>query len=164
MKILYSTMFVLLVSLLVVPAGMAQERGSLELTSTILREVEVKNEKGEVTTELVTVEKAMPGEELIVRVSYTNQGSEPAENLVIVNPVPDEMFYVAGSASGESVTAAFSIDGGKSFNVPEKLLVTDEEGKLNEAPPKAYTHVRFSRSRALNPGETGEVSFRAVLE
>lgn len=149
---------------LAAPAAIAQEDGSLKLTSTILRQVEVENEKGEKEIDLVPIDKAVPGEELVVRISFINQGSEPAENILIVNPVPDQMFYVSGSATGDFTLATFSIDGGETFDLPEKLVVRDEEGNEKQASSKQYTHVRFTRVRALAPGETDEVSFRAVLE
>jgi uncharacterized repeat protein (TIGR01451 family) len=163
MKILYQTAVVFLALFLAAPAAMGQQ-GSLELTSAILREVEVENEKGEKVIDLVPVQKAMPGEELVVRVTYTNQGSEPAENIVIVNPVPDQMSYVAESASGDFVLPTFSIDSGASFDLPENLVIRDEAGNEKQASPKQYTHVRFTRIKALAPGESDEVSFRAVLE
>jgi uncharacterized repeat protein (TIGR01451 family) len=157
---------VILLSLLILTPStvMAQEDKSLELTSSVLREVKVQDQKGETKTELVPVEKAMPGEELIVQVSYTNMGAEPAENIVIVNPVPDQMVYVAGSAAGNSARATFSIDGGATYDVPEKLLIKDEQGKEKQAPPERYTHIRFSRSQILKPGQTDTVTFRAVLK
>lgn len=142
----------------------AQEGKGLELTSSILRQVEVQDEKGETKVELVPVEKAMPGEELVVQISYTNRGAEPAENIVIVNPVPDQMIYVAGSADGRFTQTTFSIDGGATFDVPEKLLVKDEQGNEKQAPPEQYTHVRFGRSQALEPGQTDLVTFRVVLK
>ncbi len=157
---------IVLISLLILAPSVvvAQEGKSLELTSSILREVKVQDEKGETKTELVPVEKAMPGEELIVQISYTNRGAEPAENIVIVNPVPDQMVYVAGSAAGNFTDTTFSIDGGATYDVPEKLLVKDEEGNEKQASPDQYTHVRFSRTRVLEPGQESTVAFRAVLK
>ena len=165
MKVLFQLLVILpFLSVTTAFPAWAQEDGSLKLTSSILRQVEVENEKGEKVVELVPVEKAMPGEELIIRISYTNEGSEPAVNLVISNPVPDQMSYVSGSASGDFVQATFSIDGGKTFDLPDKLLVLDEEGRKKQAPPSMYTHVLFTRTSALAPGMTDEVSFRAVLK
>ena len=149
---------------LMAPAAQAQEEGGVKLTSTILRQVEVENEKGEKGIDLVPVEKAVPGEELIIQVSYTNSGSKPAENIVIVNPVPDQMIYVAGSATGDVTLATFSTDGGKTFDLPEKLTFTDEEGNEKPAPAELYTHIRFRRIDALAPGQTDTVFFHAVLK
>lgn len=147
-----------------VVAAIAQEESTLELTSAILRQVEVENEEGNKVVDLVPVQMALPGEELVVQVSYTNRGSEPAENIVIVNPVPDQMSYVSGSASGDFVLATFSIDGGERFDLPEKLVIRDEDGKEIQAPTEQYTHVRFIRVKALAPGQADHVSFRAVLK
>ncbi len=149
---------------LMAPAAQAQEEGGVKLISTILRQVEVENERGETQIDLVPVEKAVPGEELIIQISYTNSSSEPAENIVIVNPVPDQMIYRAGSATGDVTLATFSVDGGKIFDLPENLMITDEEGNEKQAPAELYTHIRFRRIDALAPGQTDTVSFRAALK
>jgi uncharacterized repeat protein (TIGR01451 family) len=146
------------------PAGLAQAENGVTLTSEVLRQVEVENEKGETQIDLVPVDKALPGEELIIRITYTNSGTEPARNIVVINPVPDHMFYVAGSAAGDLTEPTFSIDSGKSFDVPEKLLVEGEEGKMKTAPAELYTHIRFRRIEALDPGLSDNVFFRAVLK
>lgn len=164
MKIFCQMVVVLSLLVTAVPAAMALEEGSLVLTSSILRQVNVENEKGEKEINLVPVQKAIPGEELIIQVSFVNHGSDPADNIVIVNPVPDQMLYVSGSATGDFTLVTFSIDGGVTFDLPEKLVVKDETGEERPASPKQYTHVRFTRTKTLAPGQTDKVSFRAVLE
>ena len=146
------------------PAGTVLAENGVTLTSAVLRQIEVENEKGEKVVELVPVDKALPGEELIIRITYTNTSAEPAENIVIVNPVPDQMSYVAGSAAGDLTVPTFSIDSGKSFALPEKLLVKGEDGKMKTASAELYTHIRFRRIEALDPGQVDTVSFLAVLE
>jgi len=142
----------------------AQETRGIVMESEILREVEVVNESGEKETKLVPVDKAIPGEELIFSITYANTREEPAENVVIVNPVPEHMAYVGDSAAGEETNITFSVDGGQIFDVPENLKVTDEEGKELPARPKDYTHIRWVRVKGLETDDSGKVTFRAVLK
>ncbi len=164
MKLVTRITVVLLFLVLLTPAGHVLAANGVKLTSAVLRQIEVENEKGEKMVELVPVDKALPGEELIIRITYTNTSAEPAENIVIVNPVPDQMSYVSGSAVGDLVVSTFSIDSGKSFDLPEKLLVEGEDGKMITAPAGKYTHVRFRRIEALDAGQEDNVSFKAVLK
>jgi uncharacterized repeat protein (TIGR01451 family) len=149
---------------LLVPVTPAHAENGVKLTSTVFRQVEVENEQGVKVVELIPVDKALPGEALVIRITYANTSSEPARNIVIVNPVPDQMSYVSGSAAGDLVVSTFSIDSGKSFDLPEKLQVEGEDGKMITAPAGKYTHVRFRRIEALDAGQEDNVSFKAVLK
>ncbi|MDF1535456.1 MAG: hypothetical protein P1S46_03010 [bacterium] len=164
MKLVNRFLVIFFLLTIIGPTAQAREEGGVTLTSTILRQVELENEKGEKEIDLVPVDKALPGEELIIRITYTNSGSDPVENIVIVNPVPDQTSYLVGSASGDFTLVTFSIDGGGGFDLPENLTVEDEEGSRKPAPPEIYTHIRFRRIQALQPGQTDNVSFRAVLK
>ena len=57
-------------------------------------------------------EKIVPGDEVIYTVSATNICDEPADNVVIDNPVPEHMDYLANSAIGPGTEVTFSIDSG----------------------------------------------------
>jgi len=149
---------------LVAPTGPAHAENGVKLTSTVFRQAEVENEAGEKVIELVPVDKALPGEELVIQITYANTSGEPARNIVIVNPVPDQMSYVSGSAAGDLVVSTFSIDAGKSFDLPEMLQVEGEDGKMITAPADRYTHVRFRRIESLDAGQEDKVSFKAILK
>lgn len=90
-----------------------------------------------------------PGTLLTYTITYLSNGSTPAYNVAIVDPVPAETAYVSGSASGAGVTIEFSHDGGASFDGSDAAPVT---------------HVRWSFSAPLAPGETGQVSFQATIQ
>jgi uncharacterized repeat protein (TIGR01451 family) len=164
MKLVTRITVVLLLLALLTPAGHVLAENGVKLTSAVLRQVEVENEQGEKVVELIPVDKALPGEELVIRITYTNTSAEQAENIVIVNPVPDQMSYVFGSAAGNLIVSTFSIDSGKSFDLPEKLFIEGEDGKMITAPADRYTHVRFRRIESLDAGQKDNVSFRAVLK
>lgn len=109
------------------------------------------------------VTKAVPGSEIIFSVVFTNNSTKPASNVALVNPVPEGTTYVAGSAEAPGVTVTYSVDGGKVYGAPEKLVVK-EQGESRPAIAKDYTHIRWVFKDALQPGKKGQASFRAVLE
>ncbi len=150
--------------LLLPPApGQAQERDQVTLRSLIQKEVQVVNDKGEKETRLVEVGNAVPGDELLFTVHYTNAGTRPAENVVVINPVPDHMVYIEGSAAGEGTMATFSVDGGKTYGSPGDLTVTEVDGRTRAATAADYTHIRWAREGDLPAGGSGKVLFRARL-
>lgn len=144
--------------------GYAQEPGQVTLESMIQKEIEVVNEDGEKEVQLVEAGNAIPGDELIFTVTYTNQGAEPAENVVLVNPVPEHTEYIRESAGGKATTITFSVDGGGSYDLPDNLKVTGEDGKPRTAMAREYTHLRWVRTGPLSPGESGKVVFRVRLK
>lgn len=106
----------------------------------------------------------VPGANVIYTNSFTNHGTETAENLVITNPVPDRMEFLAGSTLPETAVMTYSIDGGKTFAVPDQLLITEVDGSKRVAEAKEYTHIRWLVKDQLLVGATGQVEFRARLK
>ena len=144
--------------------GFAQEQGQVVLETVIQREVEVVTDEGEKEIRLVEVANAVPGDELIFTVSYTNTGSEPASNVNIVNPIPENTTYIQDTAAGEGTAVTFSADGGSSYGLPGELKVIGPDGKQRQALLEDYTHIRWVRERALTEGEAGSVAFRVKLK
>ena len=107
-------------------------------------EVEVKNPQGVVEKKRVPLDKATPGTEVVYTTTFTNQGSKPAGNIAITNPVPANTTYVGGSAFGENTDITFSIDGGKTYATGDKLRVKTPEGRERAALPADYTHIRWA--------------------
>jgi hypothetical protein len=133
------------------------------VSTSIKRQVEVVNEKGEKETVLEDVKNAVPGEELVVLISYVNSNDMAADNIVINNPLSDQMVYTAGSAEGETTVITFSVDGGKSFDMPENLFVVQDNDDKRPAVPADYTHILWKRTVPLAPGQEASVRFRAVI-
>ncbi len=142
----------------------APGNGKVELKMVAEKEIEVTGANGEKTVQLVPADKVIPGDEVVYTITYINNGDEPAENLVVKNPIPEHMKYVAGSATGESGVITYSVDNGKSFDVPEKLMVKDAKGNMVAAGPADYTNIRWTLSKPVAPKTSGLVSFRARLE
>jgi len=160
-------LIVLIISLILAPLpgnGYAQEPGQVTLESMIQKEIEVVNEAGEKEIQLVEVGNAIPGDELIFTVTYTNQGVELAENVVLVNPLPEQTEYIGGSADGKGTAITFSVDEGGSYDLPDKLRVVGKDGQPRTALAEEYTHIRWVRTGPLSPGKSGKVFFRVRLK
>ena len=68
-------------------AAFAQEQGHLNVTTTVKKEVVVETEDGMTETQLVQAESVIPGETVVYTITFANVGDQPAENVVITNPI-----------------------------------------------------------------------------
>jgi len=146
------------------PAHAQPAPGAIEVTSIAEQEIEVLNKDGKKETKRIPVAKAVPGDAILYTTTFKNLIKKPAGNIVITNPVPNDSTYRGGSASGANTDITFSIDGGKQYAAPDKLIVITKEGKTRPALPTDYTHLRWAYKGELGVGKTGEVSFRAVIK
>lgn len=142
------------------------QQGSIELKSVSEVEVVTKDAQGKTVVNRVEAAKSkvVPGNVVIITTTYRNIGTMPADNVAITNPIPQHTFYVDLSASGKDTRIDFSIDGGKTYNAPEKLTAKDDQGRTRPALPVDYTDIRWTRSKQLKPGESGSVSFRTRIK
>lgn len=144
-------------------SALAQQNPIL-LKNVAETEVEVKNAQGVIEKVRMPLHKASPGTEVIYTTTFTNNGSKPANNIAITNPVPANTTYVGGSAFGDNTEITFSIDSGKTYNTADKLKVKTPEGRERVALPGEYTHLRWTYKGDLPPAKTGAAGFRAVLK
>ena len=161
------TAVIMMMALLLLPAAArAQQKGTIDLKSIAEVMVTETNAKGQKEVKRVEVAKAkvLPGDEVIFTTTYTNTGKQPADKVVITNPMPEHMDYVDQSAEGKGPTIEFSVDKGKTYGTPDKLMITDAQGKTRKAGPKDYTTIRWTLVKSVPPGGTGSVSFRARVQ
>ena len=147
--------------------GLAAGFGGLahaEVTARQLveQEVLVTDENGAERLTRRPAEAVAPGEEVIYTLDFSNDGAAPAENVVLVMPVPSEIAFMEGSVTGENAAVTFSAAGGATYVARGRLTVR-ENGAARAARSDEITHVRWIVS-ALAPSETGSVSFRGVLK
>jgi uncharacterized repeat protein (TIGR01451 family) len=142
----------------------AQEKGCILLKTTAEIEKQTTDERGNPTTRLVPVEKIVPGNEVIYTVSATNVCDRDADAVVIDNPVPEHMNYVADSAIGPGTEVTFSIDGGFKYAKPNALTIANPDGTQRAAAAADYTHIRWVMRNPLKPGSVAFARFRAILE
>ena len=159
------TALFMIIMLLPAFSAYALEKGSIELQSVAETEIEVINAKEEKEINRVDVSetKIVPGDEVIFTTYYGHIGKEPADDVIITNPVSEHMIYTDLSAEGKGAVIRFSVDGGKTYDLPGKLKVKDEMGSERSATPSDYTHIRWIIKK-LKPGDKGSVSFRARVK
>ena len=145
-------------------AATAWAQDHIKLTSVAEMEKAVFNQEGKKEIQRVPATKVVPGSEVIFTSHYENISNETVEKAKITNPVPEHMLYQEGSAQGSGTRITFSVDNGKSYNIPAKLYVFDAAGRQFPAMPKDYTHIRWVFEKPLPPGAKGVVSFRAILK
>ena len=163
MKAMAATVLLLMLG----SAAFAEDvKGTIVLESMNEVDVVVENEKGEKEVKRVDAAKAriLPGDEIFFSVRFSNAGTEPAGDIVITNPVPEHMILKPLTIHGENASVILSIDNGKSFDRQEALFVVEEDGTKRPPKPEEYTHVRWSFSKEIMPGEQGSVGFSAIVE
>jgi uncharacterized repeat protein (TIGR01451 family) len=163
----------IMLALVLLPAGaraqqepQKQHKGKIVLTSITEVEVTETNAKGEKEMKRLEIgkSKVVPGNVLVYTTTYRNIGKQPAEDIVITNPVPAHMEYVDRSAEGKGTKIAFSADKGKSYGTPYELTIADAKGKKRGVDAKEYTHLQWTVVKPLPPGGSGRVSFKARLQ
>ena len=142
---------------------LSAQQGNLELKTTAAKQETVVDADGNSTTRLIPVETAVPGDEIIYTVTFSNISAEVADNVRVTNPVPSQMAFIAGSAFGPGADVSFSIDGGETFAAPEQLTITDPEVGPRLAAAEEYTHIRWTLKTPLDAGAQGFARYRARL-
>lgn len=123
----------------------------------------IVDENGEEVKTFAEATEIAPGDELRYRLSYDNQLSNAAVDVNLVMPVPAEIDFIEGSAVSNGTKVAYSVDNGASFADRGSLRVLID-GEERIATSEDITHVRWTFTEAIEAGETGEVSFRGVLQ
>ncbi len=138
---------------------------NVELSTSVQKVVPVLDDSGQVVRRLETVESVVPEDVLHYTITFTNAGAETVDagSIVITNPLPAETVYLDGSAFGSGTDITFSVDGGKTFAEPGALKV-DRDGESVPAQAADYTTIRWVFKPALDPGQTGDVTFDVRLK
>ena len=145
-------------------SALADQPGQIKLQTQGFQEKVTVAKDGTKHTDIVPADHVLPGTEVIWNINYQIIGNQPVTDEVITDPVPQHMEYVAGSATGEKAEITFSVDGGQSFNTPDKLQVKNPDGSTRTALPKEYNVVRWVLKGTLQPGAKGTVTFHAILQ
>lgn len=142
----------------------AQAAGDVSFSSIAEVEVAQVNDKGERVLVRQPADLVQPGEVTIYTNSFTNKGKQPAEDIVVNNPIPANTEYLNGSATEKGYELLFSVDQGKNFGKAKELTLPDGKGGQRQAEPKDYTHIRWTMLEPLNPGATGVLEFRVRVK
>jgi uncharacterized repeat protein (TIGR01451 family) len=140
----------------------AADKACVELETSGETESEVI-ENGQKVKRLLPVGKALPGDQIVWTITATNVCNTPTDDVVIANPVPEHMTYVASSAMGTGTDIAYSLDG-KEFKSAAELQVRAADGTTRAARADEYRVIRWSYKTAFAPGATAFVRYRAVVK
>jgi uncharacterized repeat protein (TIGR01451 family) len=122
------------------------------------------NDADEPQRRLVDASSVVPGDELRYTITFSNDGGESVDagSVVITNPIPAKTEYLDGTAFGSGTDIVFSLDG-ENFAAADALSVV-QAGVESPASAKHYRSIRWVFHPALEPGETGHVSFSVRLK
>lgn len=141
----------------------AQDKGCVELKTTAETEQEYVNDQGEKARRLEPASKVAPGDEVIWTITAKNVCEKPADDIVIANPVPEHMSYVANSAMGVGATIAYSLDN-TNFKDAAALTVREADGSTRAARADEYRAIRWTYAAPFAPGAAAFVRYRAVVK
>ncbi|HEX2205409.1 MAG TPA: hypothetical protein VHG91_19015 [Longimicrobium sp.] len=109
-------------------------------------------------------DRARPGDVIRYRLTFTNVAGRPLRGVVLSNPLPGGMRFVAGSVSATRADARpeYSTDGGRTFSAqPTEEVTVDGRRVVRPAPPERYTHVRWTVGGTVEQGATVVAEFEA---
>jgi uncharacterized repeat protein (TIGR01451 family) len=149
---------------LAVSAGVAT--ASANLTGTLEAYRVVVNDKG--VESFLPADNARPKDVIEYRLTYSNAGDEPIQQILITDPVPiGTQLLNPAAAQPKNARAEFSIDGGKNYQQwPIMVKKTDGNGdeKLVEATPDMVTHIRWTLTEAIRAKGNVTLTYRTVIK
>jgi uncharacterized repeat protein (TIGR01451 family) len=147
-------------------AGFAAAQNTVDsLSVKAIAEVESKTvDGGRESVKLVSADRVVPGDRVIYTLEVRNAGATTIETPTVIHPIPEHMRYVADSAVGPGAEVSYSIDGGKSFERAENLLVKSADGQSRPATAADYTHIRWHLKNNLKANSVAFVRFRALVK
>jgi|LSQX01.2.fsa_nt_gb uncharacterized repeat protein (TIGR01451 family) len=141
------------------------QKESLSLVMTVEREVTIKKD-GKTQIKLEPVKKTSKGDILVYTLKYKNEDKEKLTSASFVTPIPEGTSYQNKSAVGKGTNILFSIDKGVLYRKPPiKYSAKTSDGKTEEkvATPDMYTHIKWVLMKDLQPGDTGNVTFKTKV-
>lgn len=160
-RLILTANLLLLLNGIALPVLAAEE--SIKVTSVAEVDSEII-QNGQKVIVRTSPEKVVPGTVVIFTNRFENVSQKAARDIVMSNAIPANTVYQAGSAFGADCAITFSVDGGKTFSLPENIQLRSTDGRELTAQPAQYTHIRWSYIGELAAGNSGEVGFRAVIK
>ncbi|MEL6829460.1 MAG: hypothetical protein AAFO63_04915 [Pseudomonadota bacterium] len=158
-KVLRGTSF----GVVVLAGTFAAQAESFAASQTAQLDVPAVLNSSAIDIEFEEAKVAQPGQRTRFHLSFTNEGAEPAQNIVLLMPVPNDVDVVTGTATSTRADVSYSIDGGLTFTSPEDLLagVTTQE---NASVLADVTTVRWALKTPVAPGASGALSYEGVFQ
>lgn len=152
-------------ALLCLGVSSGQESGEAGVSSLAIKaiaEVELRKfVRGREIVKLAPADRVASGDWLIYTLEVRNTASTSLAAPTVTFAVPEHTIYVADSAVGPATKVSYSVDGGRSFDVPENLKVQERGGPPHLAAASDYTHIRWQLKHSLKVNSVAFVRFRA---
>ena len=136
--------------------------GNLVVSSTLERIVDAAAQGDAAGVRIAAATVASHADQLMVSVKFTNTGGSAVDAVRITIPVPADVQYVPGSATGPGSEVLFSVDNGRTFALARELKLPASDGGTRTTAASDYTHVRWVLHAPLDAGAIGVARFRAV--
>ena len=136
---------------------------SLKASQTVEVAMVSLDENGERQVIYTIADEIAPGSELRYVLTYDNQADVAASDVRLVMPVPAEVTLIEGSADQPVATVTYSADNGATFASRDTLTVL-EDGELKPASTEDITHLRWTFAEAIQPGESGKLTYSGILQ
>ena len=160
------TLWVVLFTTLSLGLAGAAEAAGPELKVELDGKIQLAGQAEDNWAALEDGQAVAPGGRILYTVRLTNTGDAEAHNPRAIGPVPVGTVYVENAAtSGDGVTVAFSIDGGKTFS-PEPMVVIiapDGSTRTVPAPVERYTTIQWNWDDSLTAGNQQAVSYQVQV-
>jgi len=154
-----------LISLLLplLAAAAPPKGGCIVLTTVAEQEQTVTAADGTSGKHYKPATQVVPGSEVVWSTTAKNTCTKPAEHVVIDQPVPEHMVFVADSVIGGGAQVSLSVDG-KVYLPAAQLTARNADGSVRPARATDVRFVRWTLSSPIAPQDEFAARFRAVLQ
>lgn len=107
---------------------------------------------------LAGVDRAAPGDTLIIVVHWRNEGREPVRDFAVTRSIPP-----GTSPDLSDPMLQVSVDGGVRWGRLDSFWLPTPLGGIRRAVAQDVTHIRWRLPGAVSPGQAGRLSYRTTM-
>ena len=148
-------------------AALARDgRPDVKVNVVAMKEVVQRDASGKETVSFAQAADSGPGDTLVYQIVYSNQGTAPAHQAQVVDPIPSGTLLMPNSWDARDAEFAVSIDGGRTFEtypVRRPARLADGTTAMKDVELSAYTHVRWTSTEPLAPGANRSAAFKVKV-
>ena len=127
---------------------------AMQLSGQVYREIVARDGNGAVRRTLMPASRLTSGDRLVFVIRYSNLGSAPVGDYIVASPFPATVRYDDNPRQPVEV----SVDGGRSWG----RFAAVTRASMGPGADRV-TNVRLRLRAAVQPGETGQMSYRGVV-
>ncbi len=128
-------------------------------TQAVKETIDAKGVRKRILVDPTTV---IPGQPIVIWLSYKNSSKQPVANFVINNPIAKGLDFTGFGDKSDWGMA--SVDGGKTFALLPTLKVIGADKKPRAAIAADVSNLRWTFTKPIAPGSGGTISFYAVVQ